>query len=324
MERTLNGTIAETFKKPASDPINKPMLGGQIDKVTTYKVDKITQRIIPDSCLKTYPAEYIASRTFKEAHTILYYVDKNNPRKAVPKDPAVDPQFKTWEAGVQQWADGQPNYITNKNPLPYESCDLRKGGTPQPLGVTLTAPVNNARVTVSPLTITVQVGVDVTVETVTLFIDDTQITGLTAAPYTYNYDISGKPNGFYTIRASVKDKSGAVTDQKATINLLLSSGGSSYSFSAPVNNQSIPTTGFPLTITGGATSPKGIKALNLYAQPSGGEAVLLQPGIVVTDGVFSTTWPAAPVPGSYRLYLAATLNDDTAEESDSIQITVAP
>jgi 1A family penicillin-binding protein len=324
MERSLKGSIAETFKTPAPDPINKPVLGGQIDQVTTYKVDKITQRIIPDSCLKTYPPEYIASRTFKQTHTILYYVNKDKPRDAVPKNPAADPQYATWEAGVQQWANGQSNYITDKNPLPYESCDLRKNGTPQPLGVTLTAPANNARVTTSPLTITVQVGADVAVESVTLFIDDTQITSLTAAPYTYNYDISAKPNGFYTIRASVKDTSGGITNQTATINLVLSGAGSSYSFSAPTSNQSIPTSGFPLTVTGAASSPKGIKELKLYSQLSGSEAVLVQSGIAVTGGVFSTTWATAPVPGTYRLYIVATLNDDTTEESDAIQITMAP
>ncbi|MFA6198200.1 MAG: PBP1A family penicillin-binding protein [Patescibacteria group bacterium] len=324
MERVLKGTIAETFKTPTADPIKKTMLGGQIDQVTTYKVDKITKRIVPDSCLKQYPADYIATRTFKEAHTILYYVDKDKPRGDVPKNPAADPQFQTWEAGVQAWANGQPDYITAQHALPYESCDLRKGGTPQPLGVTLTAPANNARVTTSPLTITVQIGADVSVDTVTIFIDDTQITSLTAAPYTYNYDISGKPNGFYTIRASVKDKNGTVTDQTATINLLLSSDSSSYSFSTPTNNQSVSVSGFPLTISGSAASPKGIKELKLYAQQSGSEAVLIQSGIVVTNGTFSTTWPTAAAAGSYRLYLVATLNDDTSEESDSIQITLTP
>jgi hypothetical protein len=201
---------------------------------------------------------------------------------------------------------------------------LRQNGTTQPLGVTLTQPANNARVTSSPLTISLQIGADVAVDTVTLYFNDAQIASLTAAPYTFDYDVSAQPNGFYTGRASVKDKSGAVTDQTATINLLLSSASSSYSFSAPTNNQTIPTSGFPLALTGSAASPKGIKGLSVYAQPSGGEAVLIQSGVPLIDGAFTATWPVAPVAGVYRLYLSATLNDDTTEDSDAIQITVTP
>jgi hypothetical protein len=324
MERSLEGTVVETFKKPAADPINKPLLGGQIDKVTTYKVDKITQKVIPDSCLKDYPAEYISTKTFKETHTVLYYVDKDKPRGAIPKKPSVDPQFRAWELGVQKWADGQPNYITDKNPLPYESCDLRKDSPKLPLGVTLIQPTDKAQVTTSPLVITAQIGADVDVDSVSLYFDDVKIIDLTKSPYTYSFDVSGKPNGFYTVRLSVKDKAGAITERTATINLILTRDSSSYSFSAPTNNQTISVSNFPLTVTGSATNSKGIKDLKLFAQVTGGEGGAVQTGLILTDGAFTTTWPTAPTPGVYKLYLVATLNDDTTEQSDAIQITVTP
>ena len=38
------------------------------------------------------------------AHSILYYVDKNNPLGAPPANPANDPQFSHWEYAVQKWA----------------------------------------------------------------------------------------------------------------------------------------------------------------------------------------------------------------------------
>jgi penicillin-binding protein 1A len=38
-----------------------------------------------------------------QVHTILYYVDKNNPTGPVPTNPASDPQFHDWEVGVQNW-----------------------------------------------------------------------------------------------------------------------------------------------------------------------------------------------------------------------------
>ena len=37
-------------------------------------------------------------------HTILAYVDKDNPRGDYPSNPSSDPQFHLWETGVREWA----------------------------------------------------------------------------------------------------------------------------------------------------------------------------------------------------------------------------
>ena len=38
-----------------------------------------------------------------EIHSILYWVDKDNPRGPVPQNPSNDPQFPNWEYGVELW-----------------------------------------------------------------------------------------------------------------------------------------------------------------------------------------------------------------------------
>ena len=40
-------------------------------------------------------------------HTILYYVDKNDPTGPDPTNPNIDPQFHDWEADLQTWATAQ-------------------------------------------------------------------------------------------------------------------------------------------------------------------------------------------------------------------------
>ncbi len=37
-------------------------------------------------------------------HSILYWVDKNNPRGPIPQNPSDDSQFLSWEYGVERWA----------------------------------------------------------------------------------------------------------------------------------------------------------------------------------------------------------------------------
>ncbi|KKU47419.1 MAG: hypothetical protein UX66_C0014G0005 [Parcubacteria group bacterium GW2011_GWF2_46_8] len=49
--------------------------------------------------------EYIIpTPTGPQIHSILYWVDKNNPQGAPPANPYQDPQFNLWEYGVSQWA----------------------------------------------------------------------------------------------------------------------------------------------------------------------------------------------------------------------------
>ncbi len=39
-------------------------------------------------------------------HSILHWVDRNNPRGPVPSNPASDPQYQQWEYSVQRWVEG--------------------------------------------------------------------------------------------------------------------------------------------------------------------------------------------------------------------------
>ncbi len=77
----------------------------------------------PDPVTSTVPmvdGDYIVTSTTgaPEIHSILYYVDKNNPAQiAGPSyDPNSDPQFQGWETSVLYWAEKNiPNFSTEYN-----------------------------------------------------------------------------------------------------------------------------------------------------------------------------------------------------------------
>jgi penicillin-binding protein 1C len=48
-----------------------------------------------------------------QVHSILYYVDKNNPVGAQPENPSNDPQFSNWETGVLAWAVKNPDAFSS-------------------------------------------------------------------------------------------------------------------------------------------------------------------------------------------------------------------
>lgn len=111
----------EYFTKP--EPINteKSILNGIFTKEQIIKIDKISGKLATEFT----PPDFIEKKSFKEAHSLLYYVDKNNPQGDFPENPSLDPQFKNWEESVFRWAAESKdiNNIYNQQP-PTEYDDI--------------------------------------------------------------------------------------------------------------------------------------------------------------------------------------------------------
>jgi hypothetical protein len=58
-------------------------------------------------------------QTISGVHSILYWVDKNDPLGPVPQNPLKDGQFLHWEIPVRAWA--QANGIQDTTPLQTQS-----------------------------------------------------------------------------------------------------------------------------------------------------------------------------------------------------------
>ncbi len=100
MQKVLEITPKEEF--PSAPDINnsdKMMLNGKYEKSVELRIDKKTGLLAEDDC----PDKYTKKKTFSSAHSILYYVDRNDPLGPEPKKPQEDPQYKNWEEGVSKW-----------------------------------------------------------------------------------------------------------------------------------------------------------------------------------------------------------------------------
>lgn len=84
-EEVFKKMPAENFEKPDYNfPPLKPVLNGEWRGSRVYQ-DKIATQI----------------------HSILYWVNKNNPRGPIPEEPFNDPQFSHWEYPVREWVKNQ-------------------------------------------------------------------------------------------------------------------------------------------------------------------------------------------------------------------------
>lgn len=112
----------ENFEKPKEQKASKPFLRGEWRGGRTYLVDNVSQKIATEFT----PPELITEKVLTEIHSILYWVDKNNPAGNTPSKPDSDPQFVLWETPVREWAAKQGIKDQTTDDIPTEKDDVHK------------------------------------------------------------------------------------------------------------------------------------------------------------------------------------------------------
>ncbi|MBI5037506.1 MAG: penicillin-binding protein [Candidatus Kerfeldbacteria bacterium] len=217
MKRTVGGP-AEPFQRPAADPVSKPVLRGELEGGTTILVDSITGNRIPDECKDAYPKKFIAEKTVRIAHTILHYVNKDDPRGPVPNNPSADPQYQRWEEPIRRWAE-KNNYLETLPAL--EDCKIHDPDrAPE---ISITAPITGDTVDQAALSVTVSVSAPKPrkITKVEYSFDGTAMPTATRSPFSLEYTIpKGTVVGFHDITATVYDDVGNSASTTTTINYL--------------------------------------------------------------------------------------------------------
>jgi len=136
MRQVLPTLAKDQFPSPPDTfPPDKPMLNGKLGGGDSQEVriDEKTGLLAEDGC----PSKCTKKVTVSNAHSILFYVDRNDPLGPEPKNPENDPQFKQWEEGVRKGGGdsgdkGDKKDKKDKNDtievMPTEtSCSCKKG-----------------------------------------------------------------------------------------------------------------------------------------------------------------------------------------------------
>ena len=105
----------ERFTPPKKIWTGKFILDGYLPK-KKVKIDKISGKL----ATKYTPSHLIVEKEFYVAHSILYWVNKDDPRGPYPTNPYLDPMFKKWESAVQAWVKKVDDVFS----LPTEKDDI--------------------------------------------------------------------------------------------------------------------------------------------------------------------------------------------------------
>ncbi len=111
-----------TFLKPApTDPNLKPVLRGIWQGNQTYTIDSSTGLLATDQT----PANLRVEKAIPNVHSILYWVNKDDPTGPAPTNPASDPQYSLWEPGVEAWvaANGSSSLLNYTEPTQVDTVN---------------------------------------------------------------------------------------------------------------------------------------------------------------------------------------------------------
>ena len=124
MKEALKQYPVETFKKPT--PIDKlalkPALTGFWQGGVAYFVNKLSGELATEYT----PMELKEERVVKQIHSILYWVDKNNPTGPKPQNPNGDPQFNLWEYAVRKWVAQNRILEENETVIPVAEDSMHR------------------------------------------------------------------------------------------------------------------------------------------------------------------------------------------------------
>jgi hypothetical protein len=253
----------------------------------------------------------IEEKTFYEPHSILYYVDRNDPLGKAPSNPEKDPQFELWESRVVAWAEKQAASssapIASEPPTEYDNLH-RPENIPT---LTLVTPGDNQTLLDPVLRVRIQTSAPRGVDRAEYYIDNNLILINRNYPFNMEKDIGFLPNGFHNLIIRVCDDVDNCQSRSLEINLVLESQAgptnASLGWQTPYNGLAVSNIDFPLGLSLSTDNPRALARIELYYQLENEEKknplATIQP---IDTNTLSANWQVPPASGTYRVLATAT------------------
>lgn len=326
MKRVMEGKPIETFQSPEIAQTGKAVLDGEIGS-TTVTIDRTSGKLATEFT----PDSYREEKTYAQYHSILHYVDRDDPLGPVPEKPENDEQYTAWEAAIQKWIEKKQAEtgveILNQNP-PTEKDDLHvQANFPS---VRITSPDDDDPIV--ERTVTIQLSTDAPrgVARAEFYIDGQYLGSDSSQPFSLSTTLpSSVGRGIHTIKAIAYDDIDNAGSDTVTIQVESEGSDTSFELIDPKNGQTIDRTSETYTIVVSIDDPESYLSVSVYAQSlgSGSEELIgqtLNPSspfltfdwTLPTSGTWALSARAISDDGSTELSTAGTLIEVVAKEDD--------
>lgn len=202
----------EYFVKPEPTPQNiKPILRGLWQGNQEYIVDRTTGNLATEAT----PEEERVHKVVTDVHSILYWVNKNDPLGPPPSSPSADPQFNLWEPPVQAYVRAQGLQTEDSSVIPTQYDSIH--GSDRGPAVTITSPAKDAVFSKGqPITVSFTAGGPYPVKQAAFFMNDTYLGVRDGEPFTFSITpgetMTGKQRITVIAYDSVRNKGEASVD----------------------------------------------------------------------------------------------------------------
>ena len=235
IERVLGDTPVERFKKYEEEETGKDVLDGKSATTTIVKVDKVSGLLATENT----PEDMIEERKYTEAHSILYYIQRDDPLGDDPIDAESDPQFKLWEDAIKIWMEEQNGstsedviVATGEIPTEYDNVHTEES---KPQFKILTP--SDKEILTSPFLLS---RIEITnkakpIRRVSYYLNNNLLSVKTSYPFNLENVIDFLDNGFHNLKVKVCDEVSSCAVNSIEFNLNIKSKKSTDDFETRLN-----------------------------------------------------------------------------------------
>ena len=304
------------FKKEELPKCDKAMVCGELSAGQPIKIDKSSGKLATENT----PYTSMEEKKYFEVHSILHYVNTNDPLGAPLEDPSNDPQYRLWEEPVAKYAKEQ-GYISQTPPTEYD--DIHKAED-KPI-LNWQQPSNNQNITSSRLEMTVDVAAPRGVRRVEYFLDNELLGTSYLQPFDFVYQISPFiSNGAHQLKAIAFDDLDNFREQTINININLDNSEKDFNliWLSPSSGDTLNLLDFPINLELSLDQPAKVKKIDFYyidsAENSRWFAYIDSP----QNNKISVSWNKDLAPGVYKLYLVVKNQSDNLITTPSIIVNL--
>ncbi|MFH1867145.1 MAG: PBP1A family penicillin-binding protein [Patescibacteria group bacterium] len=313
MQKLLKGKPVEEFTAPEERLVDKLMLNGQLTGG-----DVLIDRASGKLATELTPSTFIERRRFRQYHTILHYLDKNNPLSNNEFNPFTDPQYTNWEEAVTRWTEEQ-GFSNEQPPTEYDDVHIA-ANRPE---LSLTNPRNNDTITSNPVTLSVNTSARRGVRRVEYLLDNQLIGESKQSPFSFTFSITDDwDNGFHTLTGRAYDDVDNMAESQSTFNLLVTPLPSPYHINwlSPKDGTQISFDQSPIELKLSLDHPELLEKIDAYYKKDQGASIWL--GFVdQLKNEVNLSWQPAEV-GNYTLFLVLRDTNGITKTTKPITIIV--
>jgi hypothetical protein len=316
MKRATKGMPIEHFTPPDPTTITKPAILGQVTEIKV-KVDKISGKRATD----TTPPDLIEERTYHDAHSILQYIDKDDPLGPAPSNPAGDPQYAAWEAAVQSWVQRNNWNTTSTPPTEYDDVHVA-GNRPQ---VTIQTPSSGQTLFTRSFSITPSIQSTRPITRVEARLGQVLIGSSFTSPWSIEAHIPNSlESGPYDLVIAAVDDVGNAGQATTNIQLTAPSDPTkNILITSPSASENWSRSTFPRTVNINLSEPTKYRRIDVKFVGTDGLERLAGSELLPTASEIAVHIPLGPPTGGYQLRIIGYPQDETnSPDTTSIPINI--